>query len=118
MGKFGYRLRVSEMHARSRKLDRRRPKSAPYWSTIIEMAARAFEAWTHAELAKLGIQNDYLVNYVGVDHWEGDAELDQGYPYPHGEDLESLSVSIAETAAAGREIARTWNAVPLPASRS
>ena len=118
MGTFGYRLRVSEMHARSRKLDHRRPKSAPYWSTVIEMAARAFEAWTHAELAKLGIRNDYLVNYVGVEHWEGDAELDQGYPYPHGEDLESLSVSIAEIAAAGREIAGTWSDVPLPASRS
>lgn len=63
---------------RSKFADRTRTK--PYFGTIIEMTARAFEAWVKWELAKLKICNDYLVNT------HGDCPL-----YPNAEEMDLLA---------------------------
>ncbi|WP_238314536.1 LPD1 domain-containing protein, partial [Methylobacterium crusticola] len=82
LAEYGATLNNLPLKARSQALDRRRPKAKPYWSTVIEMAARAFESWTIAKLAAAGIRNDYLANVAGSGEWAGKPELDQGYPYP------------------------------------
>ena len=50
---------------RSRKLDDARSK--PYYGTIIEKAARAFERYVEQRLAGKEISNDYLVNLMKED---------------------------------------------------
>ena len=45
---------------RSKTLDA--AKSKPYWSKIIEKAARAFESYVIDRLGKSGVTNDYLAN--------------------------------------------------------
>ncbi|MEE3649444.1 MULTISPECIES: LPD38 domain-containing protein [unclassified Brenneria] len=50
----------SGMTKRASVLDEARSKA--YWSTDIEMAARAFEAYAKDKAASKGITNDYLVN--------------------------------------------------------
>ena len=104
---YGHALHTMPFARRAAKLDRRRPRGKPYWSTTIELAARAFEAWTLTKLAALGIRNDYLVNYVGSDQWEGDPRLDQQYPYPYGEELMTLDPLLEQVAATG-SATRRW----------
>lgn len=55
-------LRDSGFQQRSRKLDEARSK--PYFGTPVEMAARAFEAYTKQRLGERGVRNDYLVNTI------------------------------------------------------
>jgi hypothetical protein len=70
--------------ARSRQLDRVR--SSPYFSTRIEMAARAFEGFVISELEDRGVVNDYLANILPQEVFEAVAEMrgqpPGGYPYP------------------------------------
>lgn len=61
---------------RSKNLDTRRTKA--YWSTDIEMSARAFESYVIAKLQDQGTSNDYLANIVSEAAWD----LENGYPYP------------------------------------
>ena len=61
---------------RSKNLDARRTKA--YWSTDIEMSARAFESYVIAKLQDQGASNDYLANIVSEAAWS----LEEGYPYP------------------------------------
>ena len=90
-------LARTEIGSRSRDLDRRRSK--PYWSTPIEMSARAFETYVIAKLQDQGLSNDYLANIVSQEAWDV-AMADIGaptpgassYPYPTaGETLEIRS---------------------------
>ena len=117
MRDFGIGLERSDLRRRSRKLDQRRSRANAYWSTTIEMAARTFEAWTMAKLQTLGITNDYLVNYISAASWEGNPQLDQGYPYPLENELEKLGPLIEKVAAAGARMADAWEQAPRPASR-
>ena len=76
---YGAAFGNGALAGRSARLDRRRPRSKPYWSTMRELAARAFEAWVVDRLARLGVRNDYLVNFVPAEEWTGKTDLDQGY---------------------------------------
>lgn len=77
-------LRKSEMYKRAQKLDRTR--SAPYWSTQHEMAARAFESYVIAKLQDQSLSNDYLSNIVSQQYWDAATSLGlekaDTYPYP------------------------------------
>ncbi|EOW3296665.1 LPD1 domain-containing protein, partial [Escherichia coli] len=53
-------IKNSDMPRRSALLDEVRSK--PYWSTDIEMAARAFERYVQDKARMAGVENDYLVN--------------------------------------------------------
>jgi len=72
------------LKARAQILDQTRAK--PYWSTGLEMAARAFESYVVAKLQDQGASNDYLANIVSEDYWNAAAALgmkkEGSYPYP------------------------------------
>ncbi|ENA4602927.1 hypothetical protein ABGQ40_001923 [Escherichia coli] len=53
-------INSSDMLRRSERLDGVRSK--PYWSTDVEMAARAFERYVQDKARMAGVENDYLVN--------------------------------------------------------
>ncbi|EFM6913751.1 DUF4175 domain-containing protein [Escherichia coli] len=53
-------IKNSDMPRRSALLDEVRSK--PYWSTDVEMAARAFERYVQDKARTAGVENDYLVN--------------------------------------------------------
>ncbi|EOM4940877.1 LPD38 domain-containing protein [Escherichia coli] len=77
-------INSSDMLRRSERLDGVRSK--PYWSTDVEMAARAFERYVQDKARMAGVENDYLVNIRKADdHGQPDtcayptnAELDGG----------------------------------------
>lgn len=67
---------------RSSRLDALR--SSPYWSTPIEVHARAFESYVIAKLQDQNAANDYLANIVNPDAWDVAADmrgLGDSYPY-------------------------------------
>lgn len=69
---------------KSRKIDTY--KSKKYWGTMVELSARAFEAYVRGKLEKAGYCNDYLVNYKTVDEYSR-ADF---YPYPTDQEAEAL----------------------------
>ncbi|MDJ7441713.1 LPD5 domain-containing protein [Salmonella enterica] len=72
----------SGMRRRSLLLDDVRSK--PYWSTDIEMAARAFERYAQDKAKAAGVENDFLVNIRKADdHGSPDT-----YAYPTNEELD------------------------------
>lgn len=73
---------------RSRELDRRRSK--PYWSTDVEMSARAFESYIIAKLADNSQANDYLANIVD----ESAFGLAEGYPYPTADEMPAVRAAF------------------------
>ena len=105
---YGSLLNGLELAKRSRKLDRRRPKSKPYWSTTRELAARAFEAWIRWRLAAIGIRNDYLVNIAPASRWEAPEELQLGCPYPTETELREIDPALSRVADAGRDLVAEW----------
>ncbi|QKJ87390.1 hypothetical protein PMPD1_2448 [Paramixta manurensis] len=71
----------SGMVGRARNLDSVRSKA--YWSTNVELAARAFERYMLDKTQAKGIDNDYLVNI-----WKGDeANASDTYAYPTDKEL-------------------------------
>lgn len=72
----------SGMYHRSVSLDEIRSK--PYWSTDIEMAARAFERYVQDKAKAAGVENDFLVNIRKADdHGSPDT-----YAYPTQAELD------------------------------
>lgn len=72
----------SGMVDRARRLDDVRSK--PYWSTDIEMAARAFERYVQDKAKAAGVENDFLVNIRKADdHGSPDT-----YAYPTQAELD------------------------------
>ncbi|ELD8107702.1 hypothetical protein RLV03_000346 [Salmonella enterica subsp. enterica serovar Benin] len=77
-------INKSDMVDRARRLDEVRSK--PYWSTDIEMAARAFERYVQDKAKAAGVENDFLVNIRKADDhgspdtyaYPTEAELDGG----------------------------------------
>ncbi|MDZ4980228.1 hypothetical protein GLO31_22055 [Escherichia coli] len=77
-------IKNSDMPRRSALLDEVRSK--PYWSTDVEMAARAFERYVQDKARTAGVENDYLVNIRKAPEFNTDntwayptnAELDGG----------------------------------------
>ncbi|WP_143055732.1 LPD1 domain-containing protein [Paraburkholderia hospita] len=70
------------------KFDDKKPK--PYWSSVRELAARAFEAYVQDQCAERGWRDDYLVH--GTE--ESRFELSANSPYPVGPDRERLRVAF------------------------
>ena len=101
-------LRSLGLSSRSAQLDRRRPKSKPYWSTTRELAARAFEAWVRWRLARIGIRNDYLVNIAPASRWQAPDNLELGYPYPTTDELRTIDEALGKVADAGRDLVPQW----------
>jgi hypothetical protein len=75
----------SGLPRRSRELDQRRAKD--YWSTTIEMAARAFESYIIDKARERGVSNDYLANIMP----ERDYGESGSYPYPTRKDAETIN---------------------------
>ncbi|EHE5101540.1 hypothetical protein JM238_003830 [Salmonella enterica] len=75
-------IKESSLPERSLRLDDVRSK--PYWSTDIEMAARAFERYVQDKAKAAGVENDFLVNIRKADdHGSPDT-----YAYPTNEELD------------------------------
>ncbi|MFL7024244.1 PLxRFG domain-containing protein [Enterovibrio norvegicus] len=81
----------TDLKARSMVHDRKRNKD--YWSTPIEMSARAFESYLIAKLADQNASNDFLANIASESAWKHNAigsDVENAYPYPTAS--ESLSL--------------------------
>lgn len=105
---YGVLLMSLELFVRSVKLDWRRPKSKPYWSTTRELAARAFEAWIRWRLASIGIRNDYLVNIAPASRWNATDDVELGYPYPTADELRAIDPALCRITDAGRDLVPRW----------
>ncbi|HAG6587201.1 hypothetical protein KQ660_19615 [Escherichia coli] len=75
-------IKNSDMPRRSALLDEVRSK--PYWSTDIEMAARAFERYVQDKARTAGVENDYLVNIRKAPEFN----TDNTYAYPTNAELD------------------------------
>lgn len=78
-------IHKSELYSRSQTADAYR--SPAYFSTDVEMTARAFEGHIQHTLSTMGIKNDFLVNIRAEKNWQKNLDA---YPYPKAEELESL----------------------------
>ncbi|WP_349682253.1 LPD1 domain-containing protein, partial [Comamonas sp. UBA7840] len=80
------------LRARAKLLDERR--SSDYWSTDVELSARAFESYLIAKLQDQNASNDYLANVVSPKVWETAAQagfkLDEAYPYPSIDEMAAI----------------------------
>ncbi|MGN7869540.1 PLxRFG domain-containing protein [Paracoccus sp. 22332] len=77
------------LKARSGNIDKTRSKA--YWSTGIELHARAFESYVIAKLQDNSLANDYLANVVEGTAWQMQAEmsgLGDSYPYLKPDEIE------------------------------
>lgn len=87
---------------RSAKLDERRSKD--YWSTDVELSARAFEGYLLAKLQDQDASNDYLVNVISPKAWETASEagvqLGAAYPYPSIEEMPAIRAGFDQFFAA------------------
>ncbi len=88
----------SGLKSRAEKLDAKRTKD--YWSTDVEMSARAFEAFLINKLQDQNASNDYLANIVSPEAWKAaekmGMELDDSYPYPTGDELPSVRAAFEQ----------------------
>ncbi|ELU4744277.1 hypothetical protein SB392_003372 [Escherichia coli] len=75
-------IKNSDMPRRSALLDEVRSK--PYWSTDVEMAARAFERYVQDKARTAGVENDYLVNIRKAPEFN----TDNTYAYPTNAELD------------------------------
>ena len=76
-------IQKSEYKNRSNKADDYR--NIAYFSTNVEMTARAFEAHIINELKGYEIKNDFLSNVVPANEW---VKADSSYPYPTQAEVE------------------------------
>ncbi|WP_022727209.1 LPD5 domain-containing protein [Fodinicurvata sediminis] len=81
-------IRTTGMAQRSRNLDKRRTKA--YWSTDIEMSARAFESYIIAKLQDAEQANDYLANIVSEEIFA----IEDGYPYARASELPEIRAAF------------------------
>lgn len=79
-------INKSDFQQRSNNADGLRGK--PYFGTMVEMTARAFEGYIQHELSKDGIKNHFLVNIRSEQNWKKNLEA---YPYPKTDELEQFN---------------------------
>ena len=108
LARYGAALKPSTYYQRAKILDKRQSRTKPYWSSTIELAARGFEAWVKARLAKDGISNDYLANFLDRADWPLNVELGHVYPYPYEDELALISNPLDEMAAEGAKLENAW----------
>ncbi|WP_411350861.1 LPD1 domain-containing protein [Moraxella lincolnii] len=84
-------IHKSELYSRSQTADAYR--SDAYFSTNVEMTARAFESYIQHALSKNGIKNDFLVNIKAEKDWQKNLDA---YPYPKADELEQFTKAYTE----------------------
>ena len=118
-----FRKVIAELHDktgifdRSERLDEVRSK--PYWSTDIEVAARAFESYLHDRIETAGGSSDYLVNLVGESAFTtdmlkaigGKTDLQDVYPYPTQKESAAVKKIFDEFVGTLREKSENGRAV-------
>jgi hypothetical protein len=62
----------------------------PYWSSILEMGARAFSAYLNDKMAERGWENNYLA------HATDNTSYDNHSPYPAGEERTAINAAFDE----------------------
>lgn len=83
-------LKATGLQKRSEQWDATRSKD--YWSTALEMSARAFESYVVAKLQDAGISSDYLANIVSETAY---SDSDR-YPYLKAAELPSVRAAFDE----------------------
>lgn len=77
-------IKETALKARSSKMDAKRSKE--YWTTSVEMSARAFESYLVSKLRDNNASNDYLANIVDEKTWKAmealEMEMADSFPYP------------------------------------
>jgi hypothetical protein len=86
-------IEATDLRDRSKKLDNLRTK--PYWSTNVEMSARAFESYVKARLGEQNRSNDYLANIRSEEAWSNLSET-ASYPYPTDAEIASITAAYDE----------------------
>lgn len=69
-------LQTSDFAKRSEKMGKK------YWGTMVELSARAFEAFVYYKMEAAGMVNDYLVNFKTLEEYT----RSDCYPYPTPEE--------------------------------
>lgn len=91
-------INSTAIKARSAQLDGKRSKD--YWTTDVEMSARAFESYLIAKLQDQNASNDYLANIVDPETWDAMAalgmQLDESYPYPTAGEIPAIRAGFDE----------------------
>lgn len=89
-------IRKSDMKKRSAVLDGKRSKD--YWSTTVEMTARAYETYLIEKLQDQDVSNDYLANIVSEQGWKAHEalgmQLENSYPYPTQAELPQIRAAF------------------------
>jgi len=87
-------INKSGLPTRSKRMDETRSKL--YWSTPIEMSARAFENFIIEKLGASNQSNDYLANFKETGEWiKSGVDMDS-YPYPLKEESEKINSAFQE----------------------
>lgn len=85
-------IRATELPARSRRMDATR--ATPYWSTIEEMTARAFENYIITRLGEKGHRSDFLANFKDMADWaKGGLDAD-AFPYPLEAEQDAINAAF------------------------
>ncbi|GAB6119633.1 LPD5 domain-containing protein [Dysgonomonas termitidis] len=79
------KIKQTDFYSRSKKIDQY--KSKPYWATMVELTARAFEKYVITKLAEKGHINDYLANVKTVSEFL----RPDVYPYPTDEEIREIA---------------------------
>lgn len=83
-------IKSTDLPNRSTILDRTKTKR--YWSTNLEMTARAFENFLIEKLGQNNERNDYLANFKDTSQWLTDSKLSlDNYPYPLKDEQEVIN---------------------------
>jgi len=106
--------------AAARKLDKSRSK--PYWSTLHEMFARAYESYIQDGLIKTGKQDDYLVHSADNQAYTvlGLDDAKQPRPYPEKQDRDAINkafdsfIDTLDTKVTDKGVAMFGDIAPRP----
>ncbi|MDL5055903.1 LPD5 domain-containing protein [Geitlerinema calcuttense] len=85
-------IRASDLPKRSAKMDRTRAQG--YWSTMVEMTARAFENYLITSLGQEGRRNDHLANFRDMGDWAAHSMDVDAFPYPLETEQEAINASF------------------------
>jgi diguanylate cyclase (GGDEF)-like protein len=89
-------IHSTALRARSAKLDAKRNKE--YWTTGLEMSARAYESYLISKLQDQDASNDYLANIVDEKTWAAAEkigfELGESYPYPTAGEVPAIRAAF------------------------
>ena len=79
------KIKQTDFYTRSQKIDEY--KSKPYWATMVELTARAFEKYIITKLEEKEHINDFLANIKTY----GEFTRPEVYPYPTDEEIKEIA---------------------------